>query len=261
MTIQEAMKARHSVRAYKQQPLAEDVVKVLEEEIVKLNREGQLHIQLIRNEPKAFLGTLAKYGKFRHVNNYIVMAGKKADDLDERVGYFGEHLVLLAQTLGLNTCWVGLSYSKVPGTYVLNEGEKIVCYIAIGYGETQGTGHKIKTVEQVSRSAGKMLGAAKSAGDSVPTWFIKGVEAALLAPTAVNQQKFFFEYVGVENNRHKVLAKRGFSLIGYTQLDLGIAKYHFEVGAGKENRWNSESRTTCLNGQVIKEDNVNFDWV
>ena len=224
MTIQEAIEARHSVRAYKDLPLSEEIVRLLEDEIVKLNNEGQLHIQLICNEPKAFQGTMAKYGKFRNANNYLVMAGKKAEDLDERIGYYGEHLVLLAQTLGLNTCWVGLSYSKVPGTYVLEEGEKIACYIAIGYGETQGVGHKIKTVEQVS-----------NASDITPSWFKKGVEAALLAPTAVNQQKFSFEYVGMSNNCHQVRAKKGFSMIGYTQMDLGIAKYHFEVGAGKVN--------------------------
>ena len=223
MTIQEAIEARHSVRAYKDQPLSEETVKVLEDEIVTLNNEGQLHIQLICNEPKAFQGTMAKYGKFRNANNYLVMAGKKADDLDERIGYYGEHLVLLAQTLGLNTCWVGLSYSKVPGTYELGKDEKIACYIAIGYGETQGVGHKIKTVEQVS-----------NASDITPSWFKKGIEAALLAPTAVNQQKFSFEYVGMSNNRHQVRAKKGFSMIGYTQMDLGIAKYHFEIGAGKE---------------------------
>lgn len=127
MTIQESIEARHSVRAYKDQPLSEETVKVLEDEIVTLNNEGQLHIQLICNEPKAFQGTMAKYGKFRNANNYLVMAGKKADDLDERIGYYGEHLVLLAQTLGLNTCWVGLSYSKVPGTYELGKDEKIAC--------------------------------------------------------------------------------------------------------------------------------------
>ena len=224
MTIQEAIEARHSVRAYKDLPLSKEIVKLLEDELVKLNNEGQLHIQLICNEPKAFQGTMAKYGKFRNVNNYLVMAGKKAEDLDERIGYYGEHLVLLAQTLGLNTCWVGLSYSKVPGTYVLEEGEKIACYIAIGYGETQGVGHKIKTVEQVS-----------NASDITPSWFKKGVEAALLAPTAVNQQKFSFEHVGVKNNCHLIRAKKGFSMIGYTKMDLGIAKYHFEIGAGEVN--------------------------
>ena len=224
MTLQEAIEARHSVRAYKDQPLSEKVVKVLEDEIVKLNNEGQLHIQLICNEPKAFQGTLAKYGKFRNVNNYIVMAGRKAEDLNERVGYYGEHLVLLAQTLGLNTCWVGLSYKKIPNTYVLEENEVIKAYIALGYGETQGTTHKIKTVEQVSNAC-----------EFTPLWFRKGVEAALLAPTAVNQQKFSFEYVGMSNNRHQVRAKKGFYMIGYTQMDLGIAKYHFEIGAGKVN--------------------------
>jgi nitroreductase len=224
MTILDAIKARHSVRAYKDLPLTKEVVSTLEEKIAELNREGNLHMQLVLNEPKAFQGTLAKYGKFRGVNNYIVVAGQKAANLDERVGYYGEHLVLFAQSLGLNTCWVGLSYSKVPGTYMLDEGEKIACYIAIGYGETQGVGHKIKTVNQVS-----------NASDITPLWFKKGVEAALLAPTAVNQQKFSFEYVGMKNGRHLVLAKRGFSMIGYTQMDLGIAKYHFEVGAGKDN--------------------------
>ena len=225
MTIQEAIEARHSVRAYTGQPLATDVVEVLEEKISELNEKGHLHMQLIRNETKAFQGKLAKYGKFRGVNDYIVMAGQKADDLDERIGYYGEQLVLLAQTLGLNTCWVGLSYSKVPGTYVLDAGEVIEAYISIGYGETQGVSHKIKSVEQVS-----------NANDLTPSWFRQGVEAALLAPTAVNQQKFFFEYIPARDGKPvRVLAKRNFSLIGFTQMDLGIAKCHFEIRAGKEN--------------------------
>lgn len=224
MTILEAIEARHSVRAYKEQPLTEDVVRVLEEKIECFNQEGKLHIQLVTNEPKAFKGTLAKYGKFKNVSNYLVMAGKKSDDLDECVGYYGEHLVLLAQMLGLNTCWVGLSYSKVPGTFVLANDEKIACYIALGYGETQGASHKVKTIEQVS-----------NVSDITPSWFKRGVQAALYAPTAINQQKFYFEYVRVENNQHKVLAKKGFSLVGYTHMDLGIAKCHFEIGAGKEN--------------------------
>ena len=223
MTIQEAIEARHSVRAYTGQPLA--VVEVLEEKIRELNEKGHLHMQLIRNETKAFQGKLAKYGKFRGVNDYIVMAGQKSDDLDERIGYYGEQLVLLAQTLGLNTCWVGLSYSKVPGTYILEAREVIEAYISIGYGETQGVSHKIKCVEQVS-----------NANDLTPSWFRQGVEAALLAPTAVNQQKFFFEYIPARDGKPvQVLAKRNFSLIGFTQMDLGIAKCHFEIGAGKEN--------------------------
>ena len=228
MTLQEAIQARHSVRAYKEQPLSAADAQALEEKIAQLNREGQLHIQLIRNEPKAFLGPFARYGKFRGVRNYVVMIGQQADDLDDRIGYYGEQLVLFAQTIGLNTCWVGLSYTKIPGTYVLDEGEKIVCYIAIGYGETQGVSHKIKRIGQVS-----------NVSESTPDWFSHGVEAALLAPTAVNQQKFSFEFLPAEDGQlPRVRAKKGFSLIGYTHMDLGIAKYHFELGAGKNNfRW------------------------
>ena len=224
MTLQEAIVARHSVRAYKGQPLSDADARRLQEKIDEVNREGRLHIQLIRNEPKAFLGPFARYGKFRGVTDYLVMIGQKADDLDERIGYYGEQLVLFAQTIGLNTCWVGLSYTKIPNTYVLNEGEVILAYISIGYGATQGVSHKIKRIDQVS-----------NVSDSTPDWFRRGVEAALLAPTAINQQKFSFEYMGMTEGRHLVRAKKGFSLVGYTHMDLGIAKYHFEIAAGKEN--------------------------
>ena len=220
MTLLEAIWARHSVRAYIDKPLSEEVAATLQAKIDQINAAAGLHVQLILNEPKSFQCAIAKYGHFSGVSNYLVMAGKKTGDLDEKVGYYGEQIVLLAQTLGLNTCWVGVSYSKIPNTYVLEKDEKIACYIALGYGANQGVAHKIKSVREVS-----------NANDITPEWFLNGVNAALLAPTAVNQQKFFFEHT----LGNRVIAKRTVSLIGYTQLDLGIAKYHFEVGAGKEN--------------------------
>ena len=223
MTLQEAITARHSVRKYIDKEIPVDIVTVLQDKIAEYNKVGNLNIQLVLNETRAFTGMLS-YGSFSGVRNYFVMVGKKGADLDERVGYYGEQLVLLAQTLGLNTCWVGLSYRKVPEAYNVGKDEKLACMIALGYGETEGVSHRIKTVEQVS-----------NASDITPSWFKKGVEAALLAPTAVNQQKFSFKYVGMSNNRHQVRAKKGFSMIGYTQIDLGIAKYHFEIGAGKDN--------------------------
>ena len=223
MTLQEAITARHSVRKYIDKEIPADIVTALQDKIAEYNKVGNLNIQLVLNETRAFTGMLS-YGSFSGVRNYFVMVGKKGADLDERVGYYGEQLVLLAQTLGLNTCWVGLSYRKVPEAYNVGKDEKLACMIALGYGETQGVSHKIKTIEQVS-----------NASDLTPAWFKRGVEAALLAPTAVNQQKFSFEYVGMSNNRHLVRAKKGFSMIGYTQMDLGIAKYHFESGAGKNN--------------------------
>ena len=223
MNILEAIAARHSVRKYKDKEIPRDIIAALQDKIAECNKVGNLNIQLVLNETRAFTGMLA-YGQFSGVKNYLVMVGKKSKDLDERIGYYGEQIVLLAQTLGLNTCWVGLSYRKVPKAYNVEKDEKLACMIALGYGETQGVSHKIKTVEQVS-----------NATDITPSWFKKGVEAALLAPTAVNQQKFSFEYMGMKDGHQQVQAIKGFSLIGYTQMDLGIAKYHFEIGAGKEN--------------------------
>ena len=223
MTLQEAIAARHSVRKYIDKEIPADIISALQDKIAECNKGGNLNIQLILNETRAFTGMLS-YGQFSGVKNYLAMVGKKGDNLDERVGYYGEQLVLLAQTLGLNTCWVGLSYRRVPEVYHVGNDEKLTCMIALGYGETQGVSHKIKTVEDVS-----------NASDITPLWFKKGVEAALLAPTAVNQQKFSFEYLGLKNNWHQVRAKKGFSMIGYCQMDLGIAKCHFEIGAGVNN--------------------------
>ena len=223
MTLQAAITARHSVRKYIDKEIPSNIIAALQDKIVECNKVGNLNIQMVLNETKAFTGMLS-YGQFSGVKNYLVMVGKKGKDLDERVGYYGEQIVLLAQTLGLNSCWVGVSYRKVTEAYNVGKDEKLACMIALGYGETQGVSHKIKSVQQVSNAC--VL---------TPAWFKEGVEAALLAPTAINQQKFSFEYIGLKDNLHIVKDEKGFSMIVYTQMDLGIAKYHFEIAAGKEN--------------------------
>lgn len=223
MTLLEAIDARHSVRRYISRPLEREAVDCLRAKIDECNSKGNLHIQLVLNERKGFSGMLA-YGSFSGVENYIVMAGRRADDLDERVGYYGEQIVLLAQQLGLGTCWAGLSYRKVKGAYALDSEEKVACMISLGYPDDAGRKHKCKSVEDVS-----------NASVSTPEWFEQGVRAALKAPTAVNQQKFYIEYAGVKDGRHCVRARRLFSMVGYTSMYLGIVKLHFEIGAGKDN--------------------------
>lgn len=218
MTINEAIVARHSVRRYVEKPIEAEIIKRLKEEIALCNQEGGLHIQLVTDEPKAFSSKMATYGKFSGVSNYLAMVGPKG--ADEAIGYYGERIVLLAQTLGLNSCWVGLSFAKQPDQYKVGDGEKLHCVISLGYGTTQGVQHPMRPMERFVKVNGEM-----------PNWFRRGMEAVLLAPTAVNQQKFEFELV----DGHTVAARARFTLIGYGQMDLGIAKYHFEVGAGKDN--------------------------
>lgn len=213
-----AIPERHSVRSYLDKPIPQEIVEALNAEIRRVNQEGNLHIQLVTNEPNAFRG-MHSYGAFKGVANYFVMAGAKSADLEHRLGYYGEQLVLKAQTLGLNTCWVGLTYKKTPGTFQLAVGEKISCVIALGYGADNGRVRRSKGAEEVSNLK----------ADS-PQWFKDAVEAALKAPTAVNQQKFRFDLIA-DAPVPEVRAKATFSLMGYTQMDLGIAKLHFELGA------------------------------
>lgn len=216
MTLMEAMQARHSVRQYREEALRKEDAALLREEIETCNAESDLHIQLVCGEPKAFAGLLARYGKFSGVTNYIALVGKKGPDLSETCGYFGERIVLRAQQIGLNTCWVAMTYSKVPSAFSVGEGEKLCAVIAVGYGKTQGSGHRVKSVREVTEGE-----------PPFPEWFVSGVEAALLAPTAMNQQKFRFALHG---NRVSATAGSGF----YTKLDLGIVKYHFAMGAGAD---------------------------
>ena len=216
MDIYEAIRERHSVRNYDSRPIEDEKIERLHEIIDSCNRIGKLHIQLVLNEPEAFRSRLARYGSFSGVTNYIVLAGKKADDLDERCGYFGEKIVLEAQMMGLNTCWVGLTYKKIPDAFRLFSGEKLTAVIALGYGTMKGYPHKSKKIAEVTKCEGPM-----------PEWFLKGVEAALLAPTAVNQQKFTLVC-----KDDKVEAKAGWGF--YTKMDLGIVKCHFEIGSGRD---------------------------
>lgn len=209
------MMERHSVRQYKNKAIEEEKRSVLLELIKKCNSESGLRIQLLFDEPKCFDSMMAHYGKFTGVKNYIALVGKKSPKLDETAGYYGEQIVLKAQELGLNTCWVAMTHGKSAAD--IRSGEKQVCLIALGYGENVGVPHKNKNIDEVC-----------SCADRMPEWFQEGIEAALLAPTATNQQKFYFT---LDNT--SVSAKvngRGF----YTKMDLGIVKYHFELASGHE---------------------------
>ena len=220
MELLEAIKNRHSVRSYTDKKIEGEVLSQLRQLIDECNRESGLSIQLCLNEPNAFNSMMAHFGKFENVKNYIALVGTKDSDFDEKCGYYGEKIVLKAQQLGLNTCWVAMTYNKRKSAAVAKKDEKLLMVISIGYGVTAGIPHKSKPINDLCKTDGNM-----------PDWFKKGMEAAALAPTATNQQKFLIELTG---NVVKAKALSGF----YNKVDLGIVKYHFEVGAGNSDwKW------------------------
>ena len=215
MEILEVMKERHSVRQYSDQKIEEEKRGKLQQMVEECNRESGLHIQILFDEPTCFNSFMAHYGTFSGVGNYIALVGKKDASLDEKAGYYGEKLVLAAQEMGLNTCWVAMTHGKSKA--IIDVGEKQVCLIALGYGMTQGVEHHMKELKEVC-----------SCSENMPGWFAKGMEAVMLAPTATNQQKFYFTLNGEEVSA--AVKGSGF----YTKMDLGIVKYHFEAVTGRK---------------------------
>jgi len=221
MTLHEAIIARHSVRQYLDKPIEAEKIQQLQTLIDSCNVSGKVHLQLVIDEPKAFTSGLATYGKFQNIKNYIAVVAPKGKAGDEAGGYYGEHVVLFAQTLGLNTVWVGLTFKNVKQAYTVEAGEELKAVIAVGYGATQGNPHPQK----------KTFADVAKATEPVPAWFRQGIDAALLAPTALNQQKFEF----ILHPDNTVEARALFALNSYAHIDLGIVKHHFELAAGKEN--------------------------
>lgn len=220
MTMKEAMGARHTVRKYMDKPLPKEIVKKLKERVAENNKTYGVAVEL-RTDDSTGINGLIKALMTKNVKNFFVLSGADAPDLNERLGECGADLMLYAQTLGLNTWWAGGVYNKGKLSAEAN-GNKVIGVITIGYGSVQGTPHKSKSYADVASYEGE-----------TPEWFKEGVKAALLAPTAMNKQDFTITGKGrkVQIRSNKAGVYRG--------EDLGIVKYHFEVGAGAENfTWN-----------------------
>jgi rhodanese-related sulfurtransferase/nitroreductase len=216
------MRERHSVRQYLDTPIEDDIKASIEKLIQTCNHDSGLNIQLICDEKDCFKSFLASYGRFKNVSNYIALVGKAADkELDEKAGYYGMRIVLEAQSRGLNTCWVGGTFSKGKCKAAVAEDEKLVCVIAIGHGESAGSAHKSKSADRLTDVK----------DDNMPEWFERGLEAAMLAPTALNQQKFF---LSIDEDKAVIRIRRG----PFVRVDLGIVKYCFEFASGHK----------CVNG-------------
>ena len=214
MDLKEAMKARHMVRKFTDKALDGDEIEKLNERIKQLNETNGVKMKLVINDDKV-LFAVVKLFLAKGVKNYIVLSGADSPELEEKLGIASADIMLYAQTLGLNTWWIGGTFNR--GAIQCDDGNRVIGIVAVGYGQTQGAPHKSKRYEDVAWYDGE-----------APEWFKDGVEAALLAPTALNRQSFV---INGEGNRVKIEYAKG----AFSGADLGLVKYHFELGAGKEN--------------------------
>ncbi|MBQ8615266.1 MAG: nitroreductase [Clostridia bacterium] len=220
MKLLELMKKRHSVRLYEDRPIEEEKKVILNELIKSLNVKYGTNVQIFYDDADGFKNAKASYGNFSGCTNYIALVAKDA----EIAGYVGEIIVLKAQELGLNTCFVALTYKRgaVKGKVNKAKGEKVQCNIALGYGKNQGVSHKIKSSQDVLELYGEK-----------PEYLDTIVEACLLAPTAMNQQKFKV----VCENDNIYIKKSGLGF--YLDFDLGIVKCHKDLILEELNKKNN----------------------
>ncbi len=228
--LMQAIHDRHAVHRFLDRSIPAEIRTELDQAIERCNQESGLSMRAMYDEPEGFSGGITSYGMFRNVRNYLILAGVAQDELATTCGYWGQQIVLLAQHLGLNSCWAALTFNQKRVKAELTGDQKLVLVVALGYGEHPGKPHKTKPIEKLGRVAG---------GGAMPDWFRRGVEMAGLAPTALNQLRFSFELDGDTVTAHQGVGP-------YTAVDLGIAKYHFEVGAsGATWHWASSFLGGC----------------
>ena len=222
-----AMKKRCSRRKYINRTIDPKYVKQLEDNLTLYNKESGLNIKLvIGSGAELFNGFRKSYGLFVGVQNYIAMIGsKELPERMEKVGRFGEKIILEATAMGLSTCWVGTSYDKKAAATLCSANDALDCVIAIGYSDKK---HSLKErmMEYGMHRQNKAKKTLTEAEDPVPEWFKQGMDAVYLAPTARNLRPFVFKYKDGQVTAFITNPTET------AMIDLGIAKLHFELGAG-----------------------------
>lgn len=226
MNWKEAIDLRTSRRTYLETPIAKEAVEKLSKALSEVNRLGNLSLKLIQDEPTAFGKFSKSYGMFKGVRNYILLIGKMGPDAKERLGYYGEKIVLLATQLGLGTCWVGGTFDRSIGDLYTQSNEFFCGVITIGNVEKDKS-WKERLMARVAHRKTKTIQELMKTEEEAPAWFLEGMRAVQKAPSAVNAQPVAFTYQKGSVSAYVTSEKYGFE-----KLDLGIAKLHFEIGAG-----------------------------
>ena len=197
--MNETILHRKSQRSFREEELKEELIRKIQEEVSEVNAESALAIEFVEDGSRAFRHFGKSYGLFKNVRS-----------------------LLLAEGLGLDTCWVGGTFDRESFSYP--EEEDVQAVILLGYAGESGLKEKIMNSFLPTK---KRPWESRIEGDSpYPKWVREGMEAVALAPSALNKQKPFFHY------HEGILTATVENTYEMDLVDLGIAKYHFEVAVG-----------------------------
>ncbi|MFZ5943123.1 MAG: nitroreductase family protein [Bacillota bacterium] len=241
----EAIAKRRSRRQFFGQSLTREHLYHLKEFITEINSTSQgYRAALVLDSPEdVFKGGIGSYGKIKDAPAYIAFVGDMTNpNVQELTGYFGEAVILEATALGLATCWVGGFFKPgvVSKEIVIAGDEKVLAVTPVGYARKEYTfEEKIMSGFAVSHKRKELQNLVS--GDEPSGWSLwikKGLEAARLAPSAVNRQPWRFH---VENSGVRLYLDKPQDTYKISKrLDCGIAMLHFEIGAlhaGTKGSW------------------------
>ena len=239
----DAVDIRTAIRSYDPDPIDDDVARQLAMTLDPINLISGLDIQLVRDQPKVFEEANAS-GHLTNAANYLAIVGPKDnDEARERAGFYAERVVLTATLRGLGTLWVAGSWDRAEATRHcrITRDQELYLGVVIGHpehhlerlqrsyaelAEFQRTHRPTKTYEQFT------AGMSDEERAGAPEWFRSGVEAAMKAPSAMNRQPVVFSY-NPDDDTAAARLDPDADDEHWGLNDLGIAKLHFQIGAGQ----------------------------
>jgi hypothetical protein len=254
----QAIPKRVSRRFYDGRPLAPEILEQLRRVCSDFRPFPGARAVLLNNPPSELFRSLGPFGRISRVPCAVVFIGDKSSpDMPVAVGYTGEGIMLEATALGLSTCWVGgfFNPSVAASLAKIAENETIPAITPIGYTGEESTlseklmkgfarGHKRKPLAKLT---------TEMAESAWPEWTKKALEAARLAPSAVNRQPWRFR---IQSDSITVFEDRltpGYNIS--KRLDCGIAMMHIEAAArssGINGRWEFGQAPEVARFTVIK---------
>ena len=181
-----------------------------------------------------FRGIVGSYGKIKDALAFITFIGNMdSPSVQEEVGYTGEGVILEATALGLNTCWVAGFFKpeNVASLVEIKSNERVLAITPVGYAR------RLESLEEKLMTGfgrhhrrlpiPRLMG--RPGPDNLPEWIKESIQAARIAPSAINRQPWGFD---VADDTIAVYVRTGGPEFNVSKrLDCGIAMLHVEVAA------------------------------
>ena len=204
MAENQMIRKRKSIRKYDSTPLdagALEKIRAQIESLKPLYPEIRCSIE-ITDKTKGLFNVKAPH--------YLIFGSEEKEGSLENIGFIGQQLDLFLSESGIGACWLGASK---PGE---KESSALPFVICMSFGKPAEPLHR--TLSEFKR---KPLSEISEGSD-------KRLEAARLAPSAVNAQNWFFN---ADNGKIHCYRKKSNSLLGFIYnklhaIDMGIALCH-----------------------------------